>query len=77
MRFNAPTAERRRNRDLLSPVANGVEPMSIITILMFLAIAASVCLVVHLVKRDKVPLWVAVALLCVIELLRTLPLGRF
>ena len=38
--------------------------MSIITILMFLAIAASVCLVIHVVKRDKVPLWVAVALLC-------------
>ena len=51
--------------------------MSIITILMFLAIAASVCVVVHVLKRDKVPLWVAVALLCVIELLRTLPLGRF
>ena len=32
--------------------------MSIITILMFLAIAASVCLVVHVLQRDKVPLWV-------------------
>jgi hypothetical protein len=51
--------------------------MSLITILMFLAIAVAVCLVVHLLTRDKVPLWVAVALLCVIELLRTLPLGRF
>ncbi len=51
--------------------------MSIITILMFLAIAASVCLVVHVLRRDKVPLWVAVALLCLIELLRTLPLGRY
>ncbi len=48
-----------------------------ITILMLLAIAASVCLVVHLLKPGKVPLWVAVALLCVIELLRTLPLGRY
>jgi hypothetical protein len=51
--------------------------MSIITILMVLAIAASVCLVVHVLKPDKVPLWVAVALLCLMELLRTLPLGRY
>jgi hypothetical protein len=51
--------------------------MSLITILMLLAIAASVCVVVHVVKRDTVPLWVAVALLCLIELLRTLPLGRY
>ena len=58
-------------------MAGEVEPMSIITILMFLAIAASVCLVVHVLQRDKVPLWVAVALLCLIELLRTLPLGRY
>jgi hypothetical protein len=50
--------------------------MSLITILMFLAIAASGCLVVHVLKRDTVPLWIAVALLCVMELLRTLPLGR-
>ena len=40
--------------------------MSIITILMFLAIAGSVCLVVHVLKPDKVPLWVPVALLCLI-----------
>jgi hypothetical protein len=51
--------------------------MSFITILMFLAIAASVCLVAHVLKPGKVPLWVAVALLCVIELLRTLPLRRY
>jgi hypothetical protein len=44
---------------------------------MFLAIAASVSVVVHVLTRDKVPLWVAVALLCVIELLRTLPLGHY
>ena len=60
-----------------SPATDGVEAMSLITILMFLAIAAAVCLVVHLLTRDKVPLWVAVALLCLIELLRTLPLGRY
>ena len=68
---------RCRRRDPPAPVADGVEPMSIITILMVLAIAASVCLVVHVLKRDKVPLWVAVALLCLMELLRTLPLGRY
>jgi hypothetical protein len=32
--------------------------MSLITILMFLAIAASVCVVVHVLQPDKVPLWV-------------------
>ena len=51
--------------------------MSLITVLMVLAIAASVCLVVHVFTRNKVPLWVAVALLCLMELLRTLPLGRY
>jgi hypothetical protein len=50
--------------------------MPLVTILMFLAIAASACLAVHVFRRDKVPLWVALALLCLIELLRTLPLGR-
>ncbi len=45
--------------------------MSLITILMFLTIAACVCLVVHVLQRDKLPLWVVVALLCLIELLRT------
>jgi hypothetical protein len=51
--------------------------MSIITILLSLAIAASVCLVGHVLRRDAFPLWVPVALLCLIELLRTLPLGRY
>ena len=51
--------------------------MSLITILMLLAIAASVCLVVHVLQRDRLPLWVVVALLCLIELLRTLPLERY
>jgi uncharacterized membrane protein len=44
---------------------------------MLLAIAASACLVVHVLKPKKVPLWVAVAIVCVIELLRTVPLGRY
>ena len=51
--------------------------MSLITVLMLLASAASVCLAVHVLQRDRVPLWMAVALLCLIELLRTLPLGRY
>ena len=51
--------------------------MSIITILLVLAIAASVCLVVHVRTRERVPLWVAVPLLCGMEVLGTLPLGRY
>jgi hypothetical protein len=51
--------------------------MSLITLLLLLAIAASICLVLHVVRREAIPLWVAVALLCLIELLRTMPLGRY
>lgn len=43
-----------------------------LTFLAILAIAALICCVASLVSRF--PLWVAVALLCVIELLRVFPM---
>ena len=54
-----------------------MEPRSLITIMMCVAMAASVCLVVHVRTRERVPLWVAVPLLCGMEVLGTLPLGRY
>jgi len=51
-------------------------PLLRLTILMVLAMAASICRVVHGLTRDEVPLRAAVTLLCVMELLRILPLGR-
>lgn len=45
-----------------------------ITVLMLLAIAAFIVAIAA--AMNKVPLWVAVVLLCLIELLRTIPLGR-
>ena len=45
-----------------------------LTVMLILAIAAFIsCLVA---AWGKVPLWVAVLLLCIIELLRAMPLGR-
>jgi hypothetical protein len=46
----------------------------LLTVLLLLAIAAFVCTVVA--AMGKCPLWVAVVLLCIIELIRQLPLGR-
>ena len=45
-----------------------------ITVFLLLAIAAFVAVVVS--AMGKCPLWIGVVLLCVIELLRALPLGR-
>jgi hypothetical protein len=45
-----------------------------ITVFLLLAVAAFVCTIVS--ALGKCPLWVAVLLLCVIELLRALPMGR-
>lgn len=42
----------------------------------FLIIAVAAFIVTILSAIGKAPLWVAVLLLCVIELLRALPLGR-
>lgn len=44
------------------------------TVFLFLAVAAAICTVVS--AMGKCPLWVGVMLLCLIELLRALPLGK-
>jgi ABC-type phosphate/phosphonate transport system permease subunit len=46
----------------------------ILTVFILLAIAAFILTLVAAVNR--VPLWVGVLVLCLIELLRALPLGR-
>jgi hypothetical protein len=45
-----------------------------LTVLLLLAVAAFVCTIAS--AMNKCPLWVAVMLLCLIELLRQLPLGH-
>ena len=45
-----------------------------LTVFLLLAIAAFIAAVVS--AMGKCPLWVSVVLLCLIELLRALPLGR-
>jgi hypothetical protein len=47
-----------------------------LTILLVLALAAFVCTVLAGMGIGRVPLWVAVLLLSLIELLRVLPLGK-
>ncbi len=46
-----------------------------ITVLLILVLAAFVCVIAAAVW-SRVPLWVAVVLLCMVELLRVLPVGR-
>ena len=46
----------------------------LITVFMILAIGAFVLTLLAAINR--VPLWIAVVILCLIELLRALPLGR-
>ncbi len=45
-----------------------------LTVIGFLVAAAFVCVIVS--ALGKCPLWVGVLLLCVVELVRILPLGR-
>lgn len=45
-----------------------------ITVFLLLAIAAFVVTIAA--ALNKAPLWIAVILLCIIELLRVVPLGR-
>lgn len=46
----------------------------LVTVFLILAVAAFIATIVSAI--GKCPLWVPVVLLCVIELLRALPLGR-
>jgi hypothetical protein len=45
-----------------------------LSVIGFLVIAAFICTIVS--ALGKCPLWVAVLLICVVELVRMLPLGR-
>lgn len=45
-----------------------------LTVFLLLALVAFICAVAA--AMGKCPLWVSVIILCVIELLRNLPLGR-
>lgn len=45
-----------------------------LTVLLLLAIAAFLCTLAS--ALNKCPLWVPVLLLCIIEMLRQLPLGK-
>lgn len=45
-----------------------------LTVIGFVIIAAFICAIVSAI--GKAPLWISVVLLCIIELLRILPLGR-
>lgn len=47
-----------------------------LTVLLILAIAAFICTLLAAARPGWCPLWVAVVLLCVIELIRQLPIGR-
>lgn len=44
------------------------------TVIGFLVIAAFICAIVS--ALGKCPLWVAAILLCIVELIRILPIGR-
>lgn len=45
-----------------------------LTVFLLLAVSAFICTIAS--ALGKCPLWIAVLLLCVIELLRALPMGR-
>jgi hypothetical protein len=45
-----------------------------LTVIGFIIIAAFICAIVSAI--GKCPLWISVILLCIVELLRILPLGR-
>jgi len=47
-----------------------------LTILTILAILALVLVIAAVATKDRIPLWVAVVLLAIIECLRAIPLGK-
>lgn len=48
----------------------------LLTVMVLLSVAAFVCAMLSQTNPPRAPLWVAVVLLCVVELIRTLPLGK-
>jgi hypothetical protein len=47
-----------------------------LTVLIILVIAAFIVTIASAAAPGKCPVWVAVLLLCIVELLRVLPLGK-
>jgi len=47
-----------------------------LTVMILLAVGAFLCALANAARPVWVPLWVSVILLCLIELLRALPLGK-
>jgi len=47
-----------------------------LTVMIVLAIAAFIAAILSAAGKWAIPLWVSVIILCVIELIRTLPLGK-
>lgn len=47
-----------------------------VTVFVILSLTAFVCAIANAAKPERVPLWIAVIVLCLIELLRAFPLGR-
>jgi hypothetical protein len=52
------------------------EVVKMLTLFIILAVAAMVITILSTFTPPKAPLWVAVLLLCMIELVRALPVGR-
>jgi len=48
----------------------------VVTVIMVLAVCAFICALMHLTRPNNVPLWIAVLLLTIIELIRAIPLGK-
>jgi hypothetical protein len=47
-----------------------------ITVFILLAVAAFICTIGSAARPAYVPLWIAVLLICIMELLRSIPLGK-
>lgn len=47
-----------------------------LTVMIVLALTAFIVTIASAINPPRVPLWVAVVILCVIELIRALPAGR-
>jgi hypothetical protein len=46
------------------------------TVLIILAVIALIVTILSVLTPPKAPLWVAVLILCLIELIRTVPIGK-
>jgi len=65
---------KERRASQRKSISTRKEAIEMLTVFVFLAIAAIIVTIAS--AMGKAPLWVAVILLCLIELLRVLPLGK-